>query len=658
MSEQPDHLADHLATPTAGAMGDAADGMTAALQRHYAVPSGNAPFLTFDAIARRVAATSGATDDSAQFAALAADELAAADEWAEPAVDDDATRIREKEMTMTPYDTGNTLPPPPAIASGYSPRAAASDVAARRTPDAATYRPGDSGAVERASRPPVQRRRYTQGLIAVAAAILIVGLLGAVLYNFGFSHRNSPTGKHATPVVHYLGARAKWQIVGQFADDQSKATIAYFVTQSNPMIVYRYNYNTNNFVLERSSDAGATWQDLALPQQDFPGVTPHDVTLTISPVNPQILILLLGSDQNNPDCPAYVNAGVPGTDNAVRHARSGQAGAHSATSRLAASIPASGGYSCSFQYVSSDGGASWSKLQLPGGEKLWTLSLQTSVDASGGGASSRLYSLAAPDTNGFAPLGWRLMVSADGGATWTFADAPLIAQGVTPLSAAESQTGATVFADTVPVGLNSGNSQAENSAPHEFWRSDDAGAHWTDLGKSPSLDKYGELGQLTATQVGGKTLLYSQIDNVVFNAPAEMPFGIAGASPDSIFVSADSGRTWRHAPKSGVPAGLNTINSALGTLSNGAIVYPFSTEHERQLSGTPGSSGSFTTIVDGVTYYSWNPATSNWNALTSHLVGDNVYAEWLTAAQAGQPETIWALVIRGATLYLEKCALS
>ena len=494
--------------------------------------------------------------------------------------------------------------------------------------------------------------------LRVAAAILIVGLLGAVLYNFGFSHRSKgPVVHHTPPMVHYLGANAQWQVVGRFPDDQITAPIAYFVAQSNPMIVYRYNYSANNFVLGYSSDDGATWQNLALPQQDFPGVSPHDVTLMISPVNPQILILLLGSDQYNPDCPAYVNAGALGADTAGRHAIAGRAGAQLATSKLAPSMPASGGFSCTFQYVSRDGGATWSTLQLPGGEKLWTLSLQTSVDASGGGASSRLYSLAAPDTNGFAPFGSRLMVSADAGLTWTFADAPLIAQGVTPLSAAESQTGATVFADTVPVGLNSGNSPAENSAPHEFWRSDDAGAHWTDLGKSPSLDQYGDLGQLTATQVGGKTLLYSEIDNIV-QGPDGMPLGIDGASPDSIFASADSGRTWRHAPKLGVPTGQMTINPSLGTLSNGAVVFPFSTQHQVQLSGTPGGGGSFATEFDGVTYYSWNPATSTWNALTSHLAGDNVNAEWLTPAQAGQPETIWALIIRGNTMYLEKCALS
>jgi hypothetical protein len=63
-------------------------------------------------------------------------------------------------------------------------------------------------------------------------------------------------------------------------------------------------------------------------------------------------------------------------------------------------------------------------------------------------------------------------------------------------------------------------------------------------------------------------------------------------------------------------------------------------------------------VDEGSAYYRWAPGASSWTQLTSQLSEDGLLQQWLTPASSGQPETIWALVTRGNTAYLEKCALS
>ncbi len=657
MSDLPNHL---TASESPGAV-------EAALRRYYAVPSGYAPFLTFDAVVRRAAMRDESDEsDDAQFAVLAADELARADKWSADAnsfASSDVARPREKVTKMTSFDA-------PDNPVGYDAQPTVADVDARwerirraatgdATPEAtsseAARRPARRSAPS--TRPPARKRNVTRGLLAAAAAILIVGLLGGVLYHFGANRPGGQIGHHATQTIHYLGAKATWQTVGQFPETRLPAApISYFVEQSNPMLVYRYDYS-KAFVLQESTDAGATWQNLALPQQDFPGVTPHYVTLSISPVNPNILILILGSDQNNPACPPYVNAGVPGADSAARYSRAGQMSAQAATTRLAPSIPSSGGYNCTFQYVSSDGGTSWRTLTLPDKLKLsFGFSLQTSTDASGAVTASRLYANAAPDTNGQYTAATRLMMSVDGGLTWTFADEPIIAKGQVTYSFAASNTGSTLFDQTIAAGKTYSVINGV-ATPTEFWRSDDAGAHWTDLGPAPSIDQYGDLGQLTVIQAAGKTLLYAEAPNFSLTNGEGIPGGSPMATPDGIFVSSDNGKTWQHAPKAGVAPGLGAPGGPIGILSDGSVIFQFTKEKEI-VTKLPGGGTDGQTVDEGSIYYAWKPGASSWEQLAPKLDEDWVEQQWLAPASNGQPETIWVVALRGNTLYLEKCALS
>jgi len=655
MSEQPDHLADNNAADAAGAMGavgDATAGLTAALQRLYPIPSGNAPFLTFDAIARRVSVTPQAADEAAQFTALAADELAAADEWVAPSVDY-AAHAREKEMTMTPYDTsdtGDTKPSTNGRGGDYNMRVAMSDTAdARRDPDARPYN-RVNGAAARVNHPPTRRHRFAQGLVAIAAAILIVGLLGAVLYNLGASQHKSPTGQRATPGVHYLGAKAKWQVMGQYpVDPYLNDQPEYFVSQSNPMIVYKAI--AGNFVMQRSTDGGATWQNIALPQVDFPGVNDDGVSLTVSPVNTQILILTLRSGPENPNCPANT-ASASRNDTRVQQNIGGRAASQSSdaamATQLSPKIPASGGYSCSFQYISGNGGASWSKAQLPDGVLVSDVTLQNVLDAHGRLIGSRLYSLASSNATRSTSSVLRLMSSLDGGLTWTFIDQSLYAQGWETYTFTATPTGSIVFVETTTT-------VGGNHTGEDLWRTSDAGAHWTELGRAPLFTSDSVLQGFTATEVAGKTLLYADSNNASLIANDGTPYAGLASAPNQVFVTADNGHRWQHAPMAGVTAGMDSPDSALGTLSNGASVFQFNKIRVTE-------SGSYFTITySDTTYYSWSPGANAWLQLTPSLDGEptaQAGVQWLVPAHDGQPETIWVFITRGNTQYLEKCALS
>ncbi len=579
-----------------------------ALRRRYVQFQGQAPFLSFDAIARQV----GATPASAFTApALTAEEFKVADE--RDAADWLATSHRAN------YEANR-----------------------------ATTRNHAS-----VGQPYARRPRFVQGLLAIAAAIIIVALLGAVFYTLGANHRNAPVGQNRIPNVHYLGAKAKWQAQGPFAG----GNIQYVFAQSDPQIVYK---TAGNFLFQRSGDGGKTWQNLAPPLGDFPAGTAGQLRVVVSPVNPQILILTLGSGPTNPNCPQS----LVGAASSGRHVVGGglmgaitTSASALAAAPLSQTIPAAGGYSCSFQYISGNGGASWAKVHLPGDLRLGALYLQHPLNANGQISGSRLYAVTYHNANGSIPLGSRLMTSGDGGLTWRFADLAFDAQGWATYNVAVAPTGSTVLALTVPINANSGNSSGLNPTVSEFWRSDDAGAHWADLGPAPYRDKYGADEGLTISDAGGKLLIYSAVNNVIIGS-ATAPIATRDSTPDHVFVSVDDGHTWQRAPLVGIPTGENAIGAPLGTLSNGAIVFQFSKE-QAQMTTAQGTT-TYAVSYSNTAYYAWRPTTNAWQPLTALLLGSvgDFGVQWLTSAQSGQPETIWALAFNGQSYTLEWCALS
>ncbi len=143
---------------------------------------------------------------------------------------------------------------------------------------------------------------------------------------------------------------------------------------------------------------------------------------------------------------------------------------------------------CELEYVSRDGGVSWRLLNLP------TRGIITRLLMGDGDSRShtvgdmvaqgtRLYGDVVNDALGqeYAPPPGRLVVSNDGGLTWSLVDGGLHSAGQGIYDFAATATGSTVFAATVPL-------SAAPPKPMTLWRSDDAGASWIRLGPSPDME--------------------------------------------------------------------------------------------------------------------------------------------------------------------------
>lgn len=584
-----------------------------AVRAEFAIPTGAAPWLTLDAIVRRVAmldASGGVT---------------------EPTHPEMNTIHNEIEVDMTPTN-GPERPPAWLLTRG---QATAAPPLRADTPTGAP--------------PPTRNRRFIRALASLVAAVVIVALFGALFYTFGGNHRR-PTSP-ANHTIHYLGAHGYWQIVAQFTDTMNAS-----IAQSNPQIIYDVTAQTT---VRRSVDGGKTWTTLQLPTQDFPSpVTPNGVTVQVSPAHAQIVLLTLYSDTSNPNCPtSALGAGTR----------------HSQVHELSMEIPASGGYSCTFQYVSGDGGATWNKLSLIDSVKLIAIYGRSYSFGSVLASGDRIITVAQPDVNGEVSQVGRLMGTTDGGLTWAPVDADIAAagQGITQFVA--TPNGSTLFAVSIANTAKSGDGIAYTPT---LWRSDDYGAHWTNEGSfNQPLDQpyHGSNSDylLTAATQNGQTLLYELQPG---HTPQATPTPIAGlgqlgppnvtngALSGDIFVSADSGHTWSEASKLGIPAGrysggLYGSEGTLGTLSDGQIVMLYFKSIVTVSNVTSsGYSGAYS--ISDAAYYGWAPGAQAWQQLTPAFATEAVTQQWITPAKADQPETIWQVVYNGSTYTVEKCALT
>lgn len=272
------------------------------------------------------------------------------------------------------------------------------------------------------------------------------------------------------------------------------------------------------FRLRRSDDFGKTWVNLAPPQ--IAGVTyPANigfVTGEMSPLNPMVYILTL--QLYNAPCP-------------------------------------SGSRHCQTQYVTTNGGVTWSQITLPASGLLGAhspISIPRGMAPLAQG--TRLYSFLSSEqlaASGVIPSG-RLVVSDDGGVTWSFADAPLAAKNLSVYGFTAPHSGSTVYA-VVGAPLDSVPGPLPTLA---LWRSDDAGATWTATGPLPSQNIMDLLASVN--QASGKVSLYL----------------LAGAkmSSPSLSVSGDGGATWQPAaalPDN--PVSTNMVALLAGT-SNGSVL--------------------------------------------------------------------------------------
>ena len=592
------------------------DRLDSALQRHVGVPSNAAPFLSFDSIVTRTrSADAQPTPESAPIVA----------QHGEPAVADarvvafaakgmrrGVRPIHEEDIMFDQHDT--------------------------------------SPSATRVAEPGAHRHRRARGIAGFAAAVALVALAVAVFQSIGASHQTGKgNNKQPTtpPATQYLGANGKWDTVTTYTVSSGAGYGAVTIAPNNPSIVY---LSGPGLTLKRSTDGGATWTSLATPTQDVPaGSADASVEALISPLDAHTVFLWLNASSTDPKCPTP----IPGMSRP----------------HIGAKVILSGGYSCSFEYVSRDGGDTWQSLNVPsaghvGGPDQPNSGFQVQ--------GSWLYSTLVPDLNGPAPLGYRLVKSSDG-VNWQYADGALAAhdQNVSQIAAAPS--GGELFAVTVPAGgINGGGAYTP-----QLWHSADGGAHWIETGDFTQAGQptYAQLMGAT-TNTSGRALVYS-----------------LGASSDrsyqQISVSADGGRTWQPITYNGLPADLTQSNTSgsgnptpgpevpgwngprlqfVGSLANGSLVVEYAHNDNIPL-GTPGTNGSMGYLLTNshITYYALSPNAATWTQLTPQLHNGFVSAQWISPANGSHPDAIYALQLPNnpdvlqsttTTLTLSRCALT
>ena len=426
--------------------------------------------------------------------------------------------------------------------------------------------------------PARQKSRYLRGLVAVAATIT-VAVLFAVAFQMVAGNRPAQiAAPTATPPS--VGV---WQTIGQF---QSRTGERVMVAQSDPRVVYRINSRT--FAMERSGDGGATWNAITLPAEVTQSPLKTYAVFDINPLNANTVYLTAFGDTSSPSCPSPFLPGGQSRSN----------------------------YTCSIQYVSTDGGERWQRLMLPSKGQLTGMLTQYlgTPRAPLLPQGDRVYSLMTTDA--FAGA-YRLVVSSDG-VTWQLADDQLAATGLRIESYIVSPTGTTVWT-----------ALSDNS----LWRSDDAGASWTRAADLPQAQFPATAGPAAGRIVDGRSFLY-----VVTYSP---PLG--DIAPTGVQVSSDGGKTWQTSPARGVPDGQFAAPHSAMTLADGTLVMSFR-RAEVSFAFDEG-------ILHDAAYYAWKPGAKSWTRLTPTFDAEAVEQQWVSPATgAGTPETIWALIYRDDAL--------
>ncbi len=384
------------------------------------------------------------------------------------------------------------------------------------------------------------RRRFA-GIAAGAAALLIVALLAATLTYMLHGRQTTPpgSGTHPTATAAKTAAPGKTPI----PTTQNTAPYDYrplVIAPSNPQIVY--NATHNNTQLVRSSDGGRTFQPIATPPTTLNGAA---FTIMVSPL-----------DANHIFAAAYTSACMSQGD----PQRGSQELAFTGSSN-----------SCVQDFFSADGGQTWSALTLPFTGVIGSINglLRAGSEsynehavfyaqggrlfAAAGSASVNGFILYTPDVH--------IVVSNDDGASWQLADNGL---GANICDFAAAPGGSTVYAVTA-----SGNART-------LWRSDDAGASWTQVGPLPTAADWGML----VAPDGALYINASQLES------------------QNALVSLDGGRSFTQAPTAGLPS-AGMLTGPIGTLSDGSVVMESST-------------GAYTAPS---ALYAWQSGESSWRRI-------------------------------------------
>jgi len=414
------------------------------------------------------------------------------------------------------------------------------------------------------------RGRLRVALAAVTIAAVVV--LFAVLF-YGFAGHKAGTAVNPDST----NTASPTPVATNFPTPPPYKNVVPMVAPSDPNVVYKLvptNGASDTSLLARSTDGGATWRTFALPS--VTGGTPTPLVVFVSPLNPQDVFLTVSVE---------LASGTSGFQSCPKSVT---------VSGLSSYVALSGGSpTCAVEFLSTDGGGHWKRVHLPADAAPAALGdtsgyvTRTGVLFSNGTTvfhvqGNRLYSTtnvepgASPNSpEAQSTITIRIVVSTDGGFNWSYADTALATNTQAVCDYTATPSGSTLFAVT-SAGCN-----LEGAPPTFLWRSDDAGAHWTEVGQLPGN---AEMGMIAVSRDNGQSpLLYIDMAKETcttypyISKPNSGGCGI-DTSPANLQVSADGGKTWKAAPIRGFPTMqpnnmLQNPGAPLGVLSDGSILF-------------------------------------------------------------------------------------
>ncbi len=436
------------------------------------------------------------------------------------------------------------------------------------------------------------RLRTITALVAIAA---VVALFAVLFYGFA-NGRNTRTAQSSQTIPPTPGANN-----GHPTPDPNHGYGMPQIAPGNPQVVYQLGPANQSLILQRSTDGGKTWHEFSLPGQ----FSLASSLIFVSPLNAQYVFLTVTGTRSGNDC-------------VVKH--------------LSSYSTLSGGqHVCGIQYLSTDGGAHWTMLHMPalpdgrqgvlGGTSILNLSTMPAASSTQvlRVQGERLYSALGPYTqDGQIPgtPGARLVTSTDGGVTWQLVDTDLVASGKNICDYAPDPGSSTLFAITTTT------CNAEAPDGMFLWRSDDAGAHWAQVGQLPANTNMGMI--VVSRGNGAQPLLYinmaqAPISSGTYAADLFRPQTGGSSldlSPANVQVSADGGKTWTAAPTKGFPDAHQNPGAPLGVLSDGSVLFTYNSN-----------------------FYAWKAGDSSWHEV-GHRVSGQVYYAFVTAPDASGKQTL------------------
>ncbi len=441
-------------------------------------------------------------------------------------------------------------------------------------------------------------------LAGLAAAVVIVGLLSATLLRLSANR----TGHHTQPLPT---AVATPSLTARAAEEPSQqppsarwVTVAHAAeilpAPSDGNTVYQVKGTTASV----STDGGATWRALTLPTISQTQVGAEYISLAVSAADPHVVLLTvqLNLTSANPmDCPAGSTPEQP--------------------IAMHGGILASGAVACWANFISHDGGASWTAAHGLSGPLTTTIMWQR---------GATLYGLVDDTEPRVAPIfplvGYHLMMSRDLGLTWSEQDNMVMTSSRYLCSFMTSSGDNALYAVSAAAPCFSGTEGAQS-----VMRSVDDGASWRQVS---TVDAFSALLLAASPTADGHGAWLYMIRQRKGSSPV--------APVTTLLVSVDGGATWQAIPQTPQMGAPIWLHPAAGALSDGSLVV------------TIIQGGNQTQVPEKATFYAWRPGDSSWRPLTTSLTAyyDNYFLDptsiLITHGGRHAVDTLWDIE---ATMY-------